>query len=155
MTKQEALPLRISFAVLTLGALLIQLILVPQARDSFADKFSDAAYLALPYATAIAVGLIGFEVAVLAAWQLVSAARTERSLNPRSMRWTNVLAGSLGFMALVFVGVCAHTLFWTKFGAPAVLFGFLVSLGMVPVIFAVRSGINSWLNNESSDSTPR
>ncbi|MBP3036623.1 DUF2975 domain-containing protein [Arthrobacter sp. zg-ZUI100] len=155
MTKQEALPLRISFAVLVLGALLIQLILIPQAGDSYAGRFPEAAYLAFPYTIAIAVGFIGFELALLAAWQLVSTAVTERSLNSRSIRWTNLIAGSLEFMAAVFAGVCAHALFWTKFGAPAVLFGFVVSLGLIPVILAVRHGIRGWLENVADEGIPQ
>lgn len=155
MTKQEALPLRIAFTVLALGALLMQVILVPQAGNGYADRFPEAAYLAFPYTAAIAVGFIGLEVALLAAWQLVSSAVTKRSLNSRSMRWTNLMAASLGFMAAVFAGVCAHALFWTEFGAPAVLFGFVVSLGLFPAIFAVRHGTRGWLENGAEESAPR
>lgn len=155
MTKEEALPLRISFAILALGTLLIQLILIPKEGESYAGRFPEAAYLAFPYTTAIVVGIIGFEVALLAAWQLVSSAVTERTLNNRSIRWSNVIAGSLGFMAAVFAGVCAHALFWTKVGGPAVLFGFVLSLGLIPVIFAVRHGIRGWLENVAAEGTPQ
>ncbi|MGW9404875.1 DUF2975 domain-containing protein [Arthrobacter sp. NPDC055585] len=155
MTKQEALPLRILIAVLAFGALVLQILLIPQAGDSYADRFPEAAYLAFPYTTAIAVGFIGFEVALLAAWQLVSAVQTDRALNSRTVRWTNVTAASLGFMAAVFACVCAHTLFWTEFGSPAVFFGFLVSLALFACVFVVRNGVRSWLENAADDSTPQ
>ncbi|MCC3295590.1 DUF2975 domain-containing protein [Arthrobacter sp. zg-Y411] len=151
MTKQEALPLRIAFAVLALGALLLQLILIPQAGDSYAGRFPEAAYLAFPYTAAITVGFIGFEVALVAAWQLVSAVLTERSPDSRTVGWTNVMAASLAFMAAVFAGVCAHALSWTKFGGPAILFGFFVSLALLAGIFAVRHGLRDWLGNASDE----
>lgn len=155
MTRQEALPLRIAFAVLALGALLVQLLVIPPAGTGYAGKFPEAAYLAPPYITALAVAILGFEAALLAAWQLVSAVVPVRSLTRRSKTWTNVMAASLGFMAVVFAGVCAHSMFWTPFGTPAAGFGFLISLALIPVLFALRHGVLGWLEADVHDRVPR
>lgn len=139
MTSQEALPLRIALGVLALGALLTQLVFIPRAAAEAAAAYPEVASLAPPYVTALVVALVGFEVALLAAWQLLSAAAAGGALTRRSKLWANVMAASLGFMAVISAGVCYHAGFDAAVGGPAMLFGILFSIAFVPVAVVLRN----------------
>ncbi len=138
MISQQLTPLRIILGALALGALLAQLVVVPRSAAEYAGAFPEVAYLAPPYVAAIVVAIGGFEVALLAAWQLLSAAAAGEGLTDRSKRWANVMAASLSFMAVIFAGVCVHAGSFAAVGGPAMLFGLLASLALVPVAFGLR-----------------
>ncbi|WP_312178515.1 DUF2975 domain-containing protein [Arthrobacter sp.] len=137
MTRQETLPLRCVLAALALAALLAQLVLVPGAAAGFAADYPEVAYLAAPYVTVIVVAIGGFEVALFAAWQLLSAAERGGASDGWPPRWANLMAASLGFMAVLFAGVFAHTGF-AGVGSPPMLFGLLASLALVPGAVVLR-----------------
>lgn len=150
MTRQEALPLRFVLGLLALAALLAQLVVIPRAGASYASAFPEIAYLASPSVTALVVAFVGFEMALLAAWQLVSAAVAGRALTSRSTRWANIMTASLIFMAVIFAGVFAYIGSVAGVGGPPMLFGLLVSLSLalVPVAFALRHWVMGWLEND-------
>jgi hypothetical protein len=139
MIRQQVTALRIVLGALAFGALLAQLVVVPRVAAEYADAYPEVAYLAPPYVTALVVAICGFEVALLAAWQLLSAAERGEALTGRSKRWANVMAVSLSFMAVIFAGVCVHAGSFAAVGGPPMLFGLLASLALVPVAVALRN----------------
>lgn len=138
MKQEQVRRFRIVIGALTLGALLTQLVVVPRAAAGYADAYPEVAYLAFPYVIAIVVGIGGFEVALLATWQLLSAAAGGDALTSYSKRWANVMAAALVFMAVLFAGVCVHAGSVANVGGPPMLFGLLASLALIPAAFALK-----------------
>lgn len=149
MTKQEALPFHFFIGLFALVALVAQLVVIPRVGATYASKYPEVAYLEPLYVTALVVALVGLEVALLSAWQLVSAAVTGRALSAWPTRWTNIMTASLIFMAAICAGVCVHAGFVASVGGPAMLFGLLLSLALIPVAFALRHWVRGWLRNEN------
>ncbi|MCC9174434.1 DUF2975 domain-containing protein [Arthrobacter sp. zg-Y179] len=148
MTRQEAFPLRCAVVAFALAALLTQLVVVPRIAARSAAAYPEVADLASSYVTVIGAAVAAFELALLAAWQLVSAAVADRSVTRRSTGWANIMAVSLGVMAVLFAGVFAHAGFIENIGGPAILFGLLLFLALIPVAFAFRYGVLVWLKEE-------
>ncbi|MCW2131926.1 DUF2975 domain-containing protein [Arthrobacter sp. VKM Ac-2550] len=155
MIRQQVARLRIIFGAFALGALLAQLVVVPLVAADYAEAYPEVAYLAPPYVTAIVVAIGGFEVALLAAWQLLSAAVVGEASAGRSKRWANVMAVSLGLMAVLFAGVCVHAGSFAAVGGPPMLFGLLTSLALVPVAFGIRNKALDFLLDDDAHRVPR
>jgi hypothetical protein len=141
MIKQQVTPLRIILGALALGAVITQLVVVPRVASEYAGAYPEVAYLAAPYITAAAIAIFGFEVALLAAWQLLSAAASGETMTRRTKRWANVMAASLIFMAVIFAGVCFHAGSFANVGGPPMLFGIIFFLALVPVAFGLRTRV--------------
>jgi hypothetical protein len=139
MITQQVTRLRIILGVLALGTLLTQFMVVPRVAAEYADAYPEVAYLAAPYVTAIVVAIAGFEVALLAYWQLLSAVAAGEALTRRSKRWANVMAASLIFMTVIFAGVCFHAGSFANVGGPPMLFGIIFFLALVPAAFGLRT----------------
>lgn len=139
MNKEQVRRFRIVMAALALGALLTQLVVVPQVAADYAESYPEVAHLAAPYVIAIVVGIGGFEVALLATWKLLTAAPTGGALTSRSKRWANVMAVSLVFMAVIFGAVCVHARSVENVAGPAMLFGLLASLALVLAALGLRN----------------
>ena len=145
MTKQEALPLRFFLGLFALATLVIQLVVVPRTGASYASAYPEVAYLEPLYVTAIGVALVGFLVALFAAWRLVSGAVAEKVATRRSARWANIMMAGLIFLVVIFAGVFVHAGFVENVGGPAMLVGFLGSVALVPITFARRRWAMRWL----------
>ncbi|WP_028278394.1 DUF2975 domain-containing protein [Arthrobacter sp. H5] len=139
MIGQHVSRLRIVLGALVPAALLLQFVVVPRTAASYAEAYPEVAYLEAPYLIAAVVTIGGFEVALLAAWQLLSAAEEGKASTHRSQRWANVMTASLCFMALLSAGVCVHAGSVENIGGPAMLFGLLASLALVAVALGLRS----------------
>jgi hypothetical protein len=148
MTKQEALPLRFFLGVLVLAALLAQLVVIPSAGATYAGAYPQVADLAPLSVTALVVAFMGFEIALLAAWQLISAAVAGRALTSRSTRWVNVMTASLFVTAVILGGLCVYIGSVARVGGPAMLFGILFSLALVPTAFALRRWVVRWVETD-------
>ena len=131
-TRQQALALHMAIAAIALAAIATQGLIVPQVARGFAEAYPEVAYLAPPYTIVIAIAIGSLEVGLLAAWQLISAARTSKILSSGSRRWANAMAASVALMATLFAGVCAHASFVADVGGPPVFLGLLAALALVP-----------------------
>jgi hypothetical protein len=151
MTKQEALPLRFFLGVLVLAALLAQLVAIPSAGASYAGAYPQVADLAPLSVTVLVVAFIGFEIALLAAWQLISAAVAGRALTSRSTRWANVMTASLLVTAMILGSLCVYIGSVARVGGPAMLFGVIFSLALVSTAFALRRWVRGWLETDDAD----
>ncbi|WP_247829058.1 DUF2975 domain-containing protein [Arthrobacter antioxidans] len=154
MTSQHVSLSRIVIGILALGALLAQFVVVPRIANGYANTFPEVAYLASPYVIAVAAAIGGFEVALLAAWQLL-AAHEEGSLSGRSKRWINGMAVSLCLMALLIAGICIHAGSVAEVGGPAMLFGVLGSTALVAVVVAARRSALASMRERGGAPLPR
>ena len=134
MTRQQVPVLRVAIGALALVALVLQVLVVPLVAAACAAAYPDVAYLERPYVAAVVVALVGFEVALLSAWQLL---RVPAEAGP-TMRWANALAGSLCFMAVVLAGLSLHAAFVANVGGPLTMLGLLVCVAVVPIALALR-----------------
>jgi cytochrome bd-type quinol oxidase subunit 2 len=151
MIRQQITRIRIILGALALGSLLTQLVIVPRFAAEYAAAYPEVAYLALPYVTAMVVAIGGFEVALLAAWLMLSTAGAGRALTSRSKRWANVMTASLSFMAVIFSGVCVHAGSFAAVGGPAMLFGLLTSLALLLIAFGLRNQAMRFLLRDDVD----
>jgi hypothetical protein len=150
MTKQEASPARFFIGLLALATVVVQLVGVPRAGAAYAGRYPDVAYLEPLCVTALMVAPIGLEIALLSVWKLVSAALTDRVSSTRSRRWTNIMAASLIFTPAIFVSIFVHAGSVAGVGGPAMLFGLLVSLALVPLAFVLKRWVREWFRNENA-----
>ncbi len=97
-------------------SLLLQFWIVPNLAADAATRYPELAGLARPYVIAIGgVGGLGlFEVALLAAWRVLSEAAKSDGATTRKKRWADVVTLALVLMAVVFAGV-----FVTRAPSPA------------------------------------
>ncbi len=138
VTKQRVPLLRVAIGALALVALVTQALVVPWVAAASADAYPEVAYLERPYVVAVVMAIVGFEAALFAAWQLLSAAKAGQASTRRVKRWADILAGSLCFMAVVVAGVCVHAAFVANVGGPPTIFGILASLAVVVIALVVR-----------------
>ncbi|GAA1106566.1 hypothetical protein GCM10009650_07180 [Nesterenkonia jeotgali] len=157
MTRSEHLGWRILLGGLFLGALIAQLILVPALAASLAADYPQVAHLQMPYLAAVTVAIGGFEVAVVAAWRLLTVAAVdtdaapaavadtvataaERPTTDRVRRWANIMTVSLGVMAVISAGVFLHAGWVGNIGGPPMLFGLLASMAVLLTAPVLRRG---------------
>jgi hypothetical protein len=89
------------------------------------------------------IAFIAFEMALLAAWKLISAAVADGALAGRPTQWANAMTASLILIAVIFAGLCVYVGSVARVGGPAMLFGLLFSLALIPAAFALRRWILS------------
>ena len=119
-------------------AVLTQVWVVPRAGAAAAARYPEVAYLERPYVAAVVVAILGFEVALLAAWKLLPSETAGEAPTSAAKGWATALAGSLWFMAAVIAGVCVHAGFVELVGGPLTVLGILVCLAVVPVGVVLR-----------------
>lgn len=156
MTQQETAPVRFFLGLFALAAVTAQLVVIPRTAAHYAAEYPDVAHLEPLYATALILALMCFEVALLAAWLLVSTA-TNKARTHRIVVWTNTMTVALILMAVILGGICIHAGFIENIGGPAMLFGLLTAIALIPATFALRSWVIGWFahNNAPALSTSR
>lgn len=119
--------LRAWVAALAAGAVVVQAVVLPQVASSSAARYPEVAHLERPYLVASVAAVGAVEVALLAAWRLLSAAETGGGLTGRARRWADVLAAALCGAVLLLAGVCAHAGFVEQVGGPPMALGLIAS----------------------------
>ena len=146
MTRQQTLVLRATIGALALVTLALQVLVVPLVAAACATAYPEVAYLERPDVAAVVVGLVGFEVALLAAWRLLSDPMAGQTTARPVTRRANTLAGSLCFMALTLAAVCVHAAFVAHVGGPLTMLGLLACAAVVTSALALRRrAVNSSL----------
>lgn len=130
---------RVLLGVLAIGAILAQVVIVPQLASDYAERFPEVAHLEAPYVLAVVVALAFFEVALLAAWQILAAEEGGRVLIRRAKPWMNIGTVCLCLMALIFAGICVHAGSVAKVGGPAMLLGLITSVAFIAALLVLRS----------------
>ena len=130
---------RVLLGALAIGAILAQIVIVPQVASDYAERFPEVAHLVAPYVLAVVIALAFFEVALLAAWQILVAEEGGRVLVRKAKPWMNIGVACLCLMALIFAGICVHAGSVAKVGGPAMLFALLTSVAFIAAVLALRS----------------
>lgn len=146
MSIQQILLLRIAVVMLALGSILAQLFITPLVARSFAAAYPEVAYLELPYTVAVIVAIGGFELALLAAWQILSLVKREAIFIGPPMRWMNFMTACFLFAAATLVGIIMHATFMANIGTPAMLFGLLSSIAFGTSALFLRSAVKRGLS---------
>ncbi|MFB9166017.1 DUF2975 domain-containing protein [Arthrobacter psychrochitiniphilus] len=145
MNFQQIRLLRIAVVMLALGSILTQVFITPHVARSFAEAYPEVAYLERPYTIAVIVAIAGFELALLAIWQILSIVKRGAAFTRSPMRWVNFMTTSFLFTAATLIGIIMHATFIAKIGTPAMLFGLLVTIafGASAIFFraAVKRGL--------------
>lgn len=136
MNRFFVLALRVLLVILFVVVAGAQSWLVPQvARDS-AARFSEFAYLAVPYA-AIWVGLgLCAQIVLVSVWMLLSKIRRGAIFNDTAFVWVNAMIGAGGTAtALVFAFGCYHAVIVGQ--GPGGLLVALAGLGTLGIAFVL------------------
>lgn len=144
MNIQQIPVLRI-VVVLALGSILTQVFITPPVARTLAAKYPEVAYLERPYTIAVIVAIAGFELALLAAWQILSLIKRGATSTGSPMRWVNFMTTSILFTAATLIGIIMHATFIANIGTPAMLFGLLASIAFGASAFFFRTAVNRGL----------
>jgi len=145
MSTSYVASLRSVLVVLALGALALQTVVVPLVARDLAGTYPEVEYLATPYTVAVIVALVGFEVALLAVWRLLTLGGQGDVRSSSSKPWVDLLGFSVSFGALVMAGICVHAGFVADVGGPATLLGTVASLALAVVSVLSRNAVESRL----------
>ncbi len=138
MTRLQVVFARVVIGALALLAFLTQAWAVPHVGAAAAARYPEVAYLERPYVAAVVIAILGFELALLAAWKLLPSESAGDVRTSTAKGWATALAGSLWFMAAVIAGVCVHAGFVELVGGSLTVLGILVCLAVVPVGVVLR-----------------
>ena len=137
MSKQNVPVVRIALGALFFVALLTQFWVVPSVAAESAARYPEHASLAPLYLIVIGIAIGLFELALLAGWQVLSAAATNTG-SQRSRWWAIALLVALGSSGALFASVFVHAGSVAGVGGPPMLFGLLVSVAVVICAIALR-----------------
>lgn len=150
MTGLHIRVLRGCVAASAVGAVVVQLV-VPQVASSYATRFPEVAHLERPYLLASVAAIGAVEVALLAAWRLLSAAGAGTGLTGRARRWADVMAAALCGSVLLLAGVCTHAGFVEQVGGPPMALGLLSSPALVLGARILRRAVVDVLRDGDGD----
>ncbi|ANJ25416.1 DUF2975 domain-containing protein [Agromyces aureus] len=133
LSKQNVPAVRFALVALFVAALLLQFWLVPSVAAQAATQYPEYADLARPYVIAIGIAIGLFELALVAAWQVLSASTADN--RPQRRNWATIFTFAIVLSGLMFAGIFVHVGSVARVGGPPVLFGLLAALAVV--VFAV------------------
>ncbi|MDJ0318654.1 DUF2975 domain-containing protein [Arthrobacter antibioticus] len=145
MNIQQIPLLRIAVVMLVLGSILAQIFITPHVARTLAAAYPEVAYLELPYTDAVVVAIAGFELALLAVWQILSIVKRGATVPGSPMRWVNFMTTCLLFTAATLVGIIMHATFIANIGTPAMLFGLLASIAFGASALFLRNAVKRGL----------
>ncbi len=155
MNIQQIPLLRIAVVILALGSILAQVFITPLVARSFAAAFPEAAYLELPYTVAVIVAIGGFELALLAVWQILSIVKRGATFTGSPMFWVNFMTTCFLFAAATLIGIIMHATLIANIGTPIMLFGLLASIAFGASAIVLRTAVKRGLLTRIFQGNPR
>ncbi|ROR96081.1 hypothetical protein EDD28_0655 [Salana multivorans] len=144
MDRAETVGWRLALGSLVVGALLVQVVLIPLVARSLASTYPDLADLFFAYTWWAIGAMCGVQAALLVLWRLVGLA-AERTLTPsRLTRLTGIAAIFFSLAATAFACLFLHVGLVARLGSPSVLLGLLASLALAllsPVVIRTTGGL--------------
>jgi len=101
MGKLTVLALRAVLAVLAVGSVFVQAVMVPLLAADMADLRSEYAYLRVPVLAIVVLGTATVQVVLVCVWRLVTMARRGTVFSPAAFRYVHGVIGALVAAALV------------------------------------------------------
>jgi hypothetical protein len=109
MHKLASRLLRVALLVLLLGSVLAQ-VLVPVYASEVGTRFSEVAYLVVPYSVAAILFIGCGQVALLVIWRLLSLIDGGVIFTRRAVRWVDVIVACAAVATVLSTGVLIHML---------------------------------------------
>ncbi|MFD7308680.1 DUF2975 domain-containing protein [Promicromonospora sp. NPDC059942] len=126
--------LRVVIVLLVLGALLTQLVVLPDMAWTLQASYPEAAALRVPTLVVSAIGLVPLQAVLVCVWRLVGMARRDAVFSPSAFRWVDSMTWSAVVAAAVAVGLLVWLLVQTRdTGVPPGIFLTLVGCAVLAV----------------------
>ena len=104
------LVLKSLMVLLLVFAAAIQIWLLPAIAAEFAADAPEFAYLHWPYLIVCELLMVGFDVALIAIWRLLSLTASSSVFSDAAFRWVGLIIGCIGFDTVLVIGLLAHNL---------------------------------------------
>jgi len=104
------LVLKSLMVLLLVFAAAIQIWLLPAISADFAADAPEFAYLRIPYLIVCELLMVGFDVALIAIWRLLSLVASSSVFSDAAFRWVGLIIGCIGFDTVLVIGLLAHNL---------------------------------------------
>lgn len=102
--------LKALMALLLAIAAAIQIWLLPAIAAEFAADAPEFAYLHWPYLIVCELLMVGFDVALIAIWRLLSLTASSSVFSDAAFRWVGLIIGCISFDTTLVIGLLAHNL---------------------------------------------
>lgn len=104
------LVLKSLMVLLLVFAAAIQIWLLPAISADFAADAPEFAYLRIPYLIVCELLMLGFDVALIAIWRLLSLTASSSVFSDAAFRWVGLIIGCISFDTALVIGLLAHNL---------------------------------------------
>lgn len=104
------LVLKSLMVLLLVFAAAIQIWLLPAISADFAADAPEFAYLRIPYLIVCELLMVGFDVALIAIWRLLSLVASSSVFSDAAFRWVGLIIGCISFDTALVIGLLAHNL---------------------------------------------
>lgn len=104
------LVLKSLMVLLLVFAAAIQIWLLPAISADFAADAPEFAYLRIPYLIVCELLMVGFDVALIAIWRLLSLTASSSVFSDAAFRWVGLIIGCISFDTALVIGLLAHNL---------------------------------------------
>ena len=119
--------LRLLLVLMFMGAVGGQ-VLIPLMAAGFGQRYWEVSPLVVPFALAGVLGVLGFQVALVAIWRLLTLVKNGDVFSRRARTWVNVIIVAGGVAAAIGAGAGAYLTLAVQIGGPMVVLLFLGSL---------------------------
>lgn len=121
MTTALTTLLRAFLVLIFLGCLLWQIWVIPTLAQENAAQFPEVAFLAVPYAAVVILGIACMQVALVAVWKLLSLVERHTIFNQRAFVWVNTIIGAIALATVLVLGLGIHLLGIIRVGGPGIV----------------------------------
>ena len=122
------LVLKSLMVLLLVFAAAIQIWLLPAISADFAADAPEFAYLRIPYLIVCELLMVGFDVALIAIWRLLSLVASSSVFSDAAFRWVGLIIGCISFDTALVIGLLAHNLI-ASLGPPILAIALLTVVG--------------------------
>ena len=119
------LVLKSLMALLLAFAAAIQIWLLPAIAAEFAADAPEFTYLHWPYLIVCELLMVGFDVALIAIWRLLSLVASSSVFSHTAFRWVGLIIGCNGFDTVLVIGLLAHNLI-ASLGPPILVIALII-----------------------------
>ncbi len=128
MARAAILASQVFIVVLLVGALAVQLAVLPALATEEARRFPEVAYLKVPI-TALAVLVIACgEVALLCVWKLLSMVRRDSLFSTGAYRYVNIVLAALVTLAVLLIVMLGILIAFAEAGGPGVMLALIAGI---------------------------
>ena len=108
MTRATILALRLTLAVVLLGTLVTQALIIPLLASETAIANPEVDHLRWPYTIGAIAVVACVQVAIVCVWRLLGFVRAGSIFSPLAFRWVDIIVGSIGVAVAILVVMFVH-----------------------------------------------